>query len=373
MAKKKAGRRSGRNASQPNANQGEASSSNTAPASQLQQNHPAPAAPRAAIEPIAQTAQASTQEDAPPPAVDAAGLDPDQSASFQVVTRRRRPPYTVRPYEPRRAAPESDDEAYSRPGEFSADPRMDAYMRYMFGRLHDAISDPRLDFDEIMREIRELIASQAQDHAADWDAGIDGDEEEYQDSWDDEPAPVVVEARILQISTADDEHFPALGASRRSTVGAASSSAGPATWGSILRSTPLPARPLPAPPPTRAAAAVPRRTAPPPPPSKPPPAVRATALSLAALQKLAEDASVLLELYSKSATSPADDQLIASAFASVSTIHRHHRVASGAAQKLPANDEFVRDNACVICYAESADTVLLPCHHLVLCGVCVLG
>lgn len=126
---------------------------------------------------------------------------------------------------------------------------------------------------------------------------------------------------------------------------------------------PVPADTTPAP-------VAPAQVAPPPPlpppapwppsPLQPPPPARA-ALPQHELNKLAEEASLLLELYTHPAaehTAPAAAALIASAFQSVSTLHRLH----GAG-------DFILDAACIVCFAAFADTLLLPCAHLVLCSV----
>lgn len=86
-------------------------------------------------------------------------------------------------------------------------------------------------------------------------------------------------------------------------------------------------------------------------------------LSPGALRNLAEDASVLLELYSKlrDSTSTDADVLISSAYTSVATLHRHHRVRARGQQS--------EDSVCIICCGGDADTLLVPCHHLVLCSV----
>lgn len=160
----------------------------------------------------------------------------------------------------------------------------------------------------------------------------------------------------------DDEHFPELGAPRRPIPDAASSSSDRLPWSALMR------------PPPPAATHVPRRHHTPLPPPHPTPVVPPPHQhSPQDLRKLAEDASVLLELYSKTAldTDDSNRQLITSAFASVTTLNRHHRIlAFGGVQKSPENDDFTLDAACIICYSEVADTVLVPCHHLVLCGVC---
>lgn len=132
--------------------------------------------------------------------------------------------------------------------------------------------------------------------------------------------------------------------------------------------------PDPVPPSPPSPPAVPSRPPSPPavpsPPSPPPPPPATSPLSQHALNKLAEDASLLLELYTHPAadhTATAAADLIASAFESISTLHQHHRLPTVRAS------DFTLDAACIVCYAEFADTVLLPCAHLVLCSVRVLA
>lgn len=390
MAKKKAARRTGgRSGSQPHPNQSAGSSSNTAQASQTQET---PALPRVQILRIIPTGQAGAQQDVPSQAVAANELDMDYLTASQIATSRRRPT-DVR----RIVRPQSNVEPYHRTGDYSSDLGLDPHLRYMFGRLHAAIHDPNLDFYAILAEIRATIATPptappVSEH--DWDAYSNTEEDPggFGDDWfaDDAP-PTDDDGPTFQISPADEEHFPAIGASRQLTEGGPSRSGGSGhglTWATVLQTSPAQVSPpAPAPPPApptfTLAAAVPtvqhtrRNDTILPPPKKPPPTARAAALSLADLQKLAEDASVLLELYSKSASGPNDNEcmqeLITSAFANVSTIHRNHRVAqnaiSRAAQKRPEAADFSADTGCIICYSEIADTVLLPCHHLVLCGV----
>lgn len=98
------------------------------------------------------------------------------------------------------------------------------------------------------------------------------------------------------------------------------------------------------------------------------PAAAAASLDLA---QAAEDASVLLELFSKTAPRSKDaisdehKQMIENAFESILGIRREFRVM---AAQTPVEEAKV-DPECIICYDNIADTVLLPCKHLVLCTV----
>lgn len=93
------------------------------------------------------------------------------------------------------------------------------------------------------------------------------------------------------------------------------------------------------------------------------------------LAQAAEDASVLLELFSK--TAPRNNekidnehkQMIENAFESILRIRQEFRVM---AARAPAEGTKV-DPECIICYDNIADTVLMPCRHLVLCMVYILS
>lgn len=114
-------------------------------------------------------------------------------------------------------------------------------------------------------------------------------------------------------------------------------------------------------------------------PGSPPPPVRID------LRKIADEASVLLELFSK--TQPADDgdikdehrQLIDSASRIIFKIQQNFRVIDArkgeniTALEPPISntDDMKVDIGCIICYSQVADVLLLPCKHLVLCMVCV--
>lgn len=99
------------------------------------------------------------------------------------------------------------------------------------------------------------------------------------------------------------------------------------------------------------------------------------------LPRVADNASVLLELFSR--TLPANDKdisieyrvMINTALDWILKIHRRLRVlaAEGDHIDVPLDEEVDDtkvDAACIICYARIADTVILPCGHLVLCMVC---
>lgn len=101
------------------------------------------------------------------------------------------------------------------------------------------------------------------------------------------------------------------------------------------------------------------------------------------LGKVAEDASILLELFSK--TKPDDDedidnehtQLIDSALKSILKIQTELRVIAARKNRSieslepPAleTDDTNIDAACIICYSEISDVVFIPCKHLAVCTV----
>lgn len=99
------------------------------------------------------------------------------------------------------------------------------------------------------------------------------------------------------------------------------------------------------------------------------------------LGKAAEDASILLELFSK--TKPADDkqigdghkQLISNALESVLKIHRaltnediELESVLGSEAEVEVED-LKMDVGCIICFHQVADTAFMPCGHLAVCGV----
>lgn len=103
------------------------------------------------------------------------------------------------------------------------------------------------------------------------------------------------------------------------------------------------------------------------------------------LREIADEASVLLELFSK--TQPADDgdikdehrQLIDSASEIILKIQKNLRAIDArkggniAIVQPPVSntDDMKVDIGCIICYSHVADVLLMPCKHLVLCMVCV--
>lgn len=70
---------------------------------------------------------------------------------------------------------------------------------------------------------------------------------------------------------------------------------------------------------------------------------------------------------------------LTTALTSILTITREVRVHDSSVGEplhpLPVADDvaFVVDSACIVCYARVADTLLVPCNHLMLCGVCVFS
>lgn len=386
MAKKKAARRKGgQNTSQPLQNQSATSSSN-APGSQSR--------PTPTLEALAPSVEAPSQADAA--TVPHVPTIPPEDDGFEVVQRRHR---VARSQLERRTFGFTSDTPVQRPEYYYPDQRVNAYINYLFARLDEAVDDTRLDFYGILGEINRLSAQV--EAAEDWDPPGDHNQEDAGDNtsdwgdasgWGDgDPgpshAPARAEAPPLAISVDNPEHFPALGAPHRATHGhtSGSSQSGQVRWATIMQ--PRTAR-VPREKPRTSTPAVqvsPRNILSFVPPSLPPPspspliapvvAPPPAKLSQEELCKLAEDASVLLELYSKTppdATPDVAQQLIHSAFAGVAKLNRHHRVltsGSTAAQKRPENDDFTVDAGCIICYSEFADTVLLPCHHLVLCAV----
>lgn len=68
---------------------------------------------------------------------------------------------------------------------------------------------------------------------------------------------------------------------------------------------------------------------------------------------------------------------LTAALTSILTITREVRVHDTGVGKrlsaLPVGDDvaLVLDSSCIVCYARVADMVLVPCWHLILCGVCI--
>ncbi|KAL0635202.1 hypothetical protein Q9L58_005848 [Maublancomyces gigas] len=89
------------------------------------------------------------------------------------------------------------------------------------------------------------------------------------------------------------------------------------------------------------------------------------------LNQLAEDASILLELFSQSPhdnndIGDEDETMITSAAASIALIQAR---CSRRNRHTESREEINRDADCIICFAERADVVFLPCKHLVVCTV----
>lgn len=95
------------------------------------------------------------------------------------------------------------------------------------------------------------------------------------------------------------------------------------------------------------------------------------------LDELAEDASIMLELFSQSShtndqISEEHRELIISAAASISAIQvRLGQTAARGNRDIRPRHEMEPGADCIICYAENADTVFMPCKHLVVCMVCM--
>lgn len=380
MARKKAARRrAGQNISQPPppANQGAASTS---------------------------TASAAHQPTTTPATVgEPPGGDPDDG--FQVVARRR-PPVQHQP-EPGSFGPEGDVAPPALTCH-SADPELNVDLNFLFAKLEQALTDPSLNFNEIMAEIYRRTNPEPSNGTVDrgvWFLGVT----EWQEiapgygnasGWrigNSGPSDPRTQGRrpTPAISTTNVEQLPEPGPRRHAVQGTITGSrrngqlpqapvaqrlstspprgnSGDGSSSTLVSNRNIP--PLVPPPPS---------PAPLPPPQTPiiaPAAAGAAAAKSSVLDccKLAEDASVLLKLYSKTApdSNDAAQQLIYSAYASVTKLNRHHRVlASGTdsgkigAQKRHRNEDLTVDAGCIICYSKIADTVLLPCHHLVLCSV----
>lgn len=95
------------------------------------------------------------------------------------------------------------------------------------------------------------------------------------------------------------------------------------------------------------------------------------------LKEVANDTSLLLELFSQSCPDDDDDidndhhLMFASAADGIATIKARLR-ASVARRNgdIGARERSTVAADCIICYSESADTVFIPCTHLVVCTVC---
>lgn len=91
------------------------------------------------------------------------------------------------------------------------------------------------------------------------------------------------------------------------------------------------------------------------------------------LSRRAEDASVLLELFAKSSprTDPEYRSMMDSVLENVVDIHRQLRITSPRAGDEAEVEDTKVESGCIVCYSRIADTVLMPCKHLVLCDVSV--
>lgn len=94
------------------------------------------------------------------------------------------------------------------------------------------------------------------------------------------------------------------------------------------------------------------------------------------MSQLAEDTSVLLELFSRIVPDNVRDiddeqrNMIASAAQNISKLQISIGLVSAPESgSLNGQVDTNIDAACVICYSEIADTVFRPCNHLAICGV----
>lgn len=102
----------------------------------------------------------------------------------------------------------------------------------------------------------------------------------------------------------------------------------------------------------------------------------------ASLQHLAEEASTLLELFSRSSLASDDDDisaehqaLVANAAAGIAAIQARFRQSAarknGDIAALPRPSDARAGADCVICFTERADRLFMPCKHLVACSVSI--
>lgn len=380
MAKKKAARRPGR---QTGADQGGSSASNAAPAPQSLGHH-LPTSLTHVVDPTAEIPDQpghGGQNDILPRA--AAGYPFAADSAFQAATSIHRP--VLAPFDGQIVFSQDDYAPWYPQGSYSSNPSLDSYIRHLLTRPHEAITDPTLDHDDLLEEIGALpgtppISSPASEEGS----GV------YRNPYlgvsrQSITAPTHPGSTQMVTSVENNQRLREHGVPIHSEASSSGSRA-PVSWATVLRGNPEPG-PAHGRATSRRAIAVPtapmpRPTITLPTPAKPPP------VSLPALpaeldhRKLAEDASILLELFSKTAPDSTDDynqQLIATAFESIAQIDRHYRVLAAAlngvgnaAQKRAGNDDLSIDAGCIVCYSEVADTVLLPCHHLVLCSVRIL-
>lgn len=94
--------------------------------------------------------------------------------------------------------------------------------------------------------------------------------------------------------------------------------------------------------------------------------------------RLAENASVLLECFYK--TKPRNNadigndykEMIENAYKSIMEIKKEIKMIPADDNAVPARkkDDSQNPDDCIVCFNNNADTVLLPCKHMVLCGGC---
>lgn len=70
--------------------------------------------------------------------------------------------------------------------------------------------------------------------------------------------------------------------------------------------------------------------------------------------------------------SAAQKQVLDAALAGLSAIAEKVRARDGGGVALVQREELTVDAGCVICFAEVVDTVMMPCRHMVVCGVVIL-
>lgn len=312
MAKRNRGRRNGgQNGPRPEPNRSAASTSTSAGAtSQTHTRLLTQILPHTSTAPDWSTARQVTEQPVPLHAQQPPGTSEpiapgptDIGGGFQLVTSRR---HAARSRIQRRETQFSSDiQPLSMARNGDAYRRVNSYLEFLFERLHEAISDDRMDFGEILAEVNRLLgtrreASTVAESVTEDYAGSDENTDALDSRWMDD-APTDVSSPTLGISLDNEEHFPELGAHRARNN--THSGVHQLAWGAVFqtRSTPGSNQRTHTPPPTAVAVPPPRLWNPPVarPPPPPVPSV-VTPNPPENLQKLAEDASLLLELYSKS-------------------------------------------------------------------------
>lgn len=99
-------------------------------------------------------------------------------------------------------------------------------------------------------------------------------------------------------------------------------------------------------------------------------------------RELAEETSVLLELLSRTGEVdldvPGQTKAIERAYENISNLRRHYRIrlanrdglgTAEAESSKKDEPDTTPESACIICCSNTADVVLIPCHHMVLCEV----